>query len=116
MRIAHGYDGFMEIKDTRRDNLVRLIATYGSIESLATAAATSPSYLSQMKNGTRAMGTKFARATEETLGLRRGWFDVQSPAEPLAAEPIPVEMALFRRLTRAQREAITLILRSMVRD
>ncbi len=114
--IATRYDARMEISQIRQQNLIRLIGTYGTMEKLALAAKTSASYLSQIKNGSRAMGTKFARTIEETLGLSRGWFDTPVAATAAGEQPVPVELALFRRLTRAQREAITLILRSMVRD
>lgn len=106
----------MEIKDVRRANLAKLIASYGTIEALAAAAGTSASYLSQLKNGTAAMGTRFARTVEQSLGLERGWFDTPERGPRPAPEAVPLELALFRRLTRAQREAIVVILRAMTRD
>lgn len=106
----------MEISQVRRENLVKLIASYGTIEAMAAAGELNASYLSQMKNGTRDMGTRFARETEEKLGLKRGWFDTPPGNQEERAEPIPVELALFRRLSRQQREAITVILRSMLKN
>lgn len=105
----------MDSRQIRRENLTRLIAQYGTIEALASAANASAKYLSQIKNDTRGMGARTARKLEASLGLPAGWFDV-TQSQQAKADPIPVELALFRRLSRKQREAITLILRSMVRD
>ena len=108
----------MDIAQIRRGNLARLIAEYGSIEVLATACGKSASYLSQIKNAAngRAMGTRFARDMERSLSLPAGWFDQAPGAEPISGLPVPTEIALFRRLNRRQRDAITLILKDLARS
>jgi transcriptional regulator with XRE-family HTH domain len=105
----------MDISQIRRDNLAALIAQYRSLEALAAASDVSASYLSQIKNGTRGMGSRFARKLETALSLPQGWFDQIGASRPDAGQAAPPEMALFRKLTRAQREAIVIILRAMTR-
>jgi transcriptional regulator with XRE-family HTH domain len=105
----------MDISKIRQDNLGVLIGQYGSMEALAAAADVSSSYLSQIKNGTRGMGSRFARKLEASLSLPQGWFDQVGVARPDAVS-IPIELALFRKLSRAQREALVVILRAMIRD
>ena len=106
----------MDISKIRQDNLGVLIGQYGSMEALAAAADVSSSYLSQIKNGTRGMGSRFARKLETSLSLPQGWFDQVGIARPDAVQSIPIELALFRKLSRAQREALVVILRAMIRD
>jgi transcriptional regulator with XRE-family HTH domain len=106
----------MDISKIRHDNLDALISQYGSIEAVATAADVSASYLSQIKNGTRGMGSRFARKLEAALSLPNGWFDQIGVTRPDAGQAAPIELALFRKLSRAQREAIVVILRAMTRD
>ena len=104
----------MSVHDFRRANLERLIEEYGggTIERFAVLADQNPSYLSQIRNGTRNMGNQAARKIEVALGLSDAWMDLNHDQEAFEA-PVPVEVVYFRRLTREQREAVTVILEAM---
>jgi len=104
----------MDVSTTRQENLARLISENGTIERLAMLADISPSYISQLKNGHRGMGHGTARNLEKALGLSPGWMDRQHDAQESTGGSAPPEVILFRKLSREQREALTIVLESMV--
>jgi hypothetical protein len=84
-------------------NMISLANRYGSLAALARAAGVDPSYLSQIKNRTRAMGDEFAEKLEAGLGLERGHMDrPQSDGSEINEEPaeyhIPEDPQLQRVL------------------
>lgn len=108
---ARGIPGaaLVAIEETRRARLELLIERHGNMERLANAAGVSASYLSQIRNGSRRMGSRFARKIEAALGLGEGWFD--GSGEQFGSA---VETELFRKLGRAEREAVVVLLRALV--
>lgn len=105
----------MSVHEFRKTNLERLIKDYGDgiIERFAALADQNPSYLSQIRTGNRGMGNRVARRIETTLGLPDAWMDVNH--EDQSAElPVAREQVFYRRLTREQREAVTVIIEAMV--
>lgn len=104
----------MSAKETRHTKLLQLIEEYGTIERLAQLTERSSAYLSQLKNKSkgRGMGNEVARKFEESLGLPDGWMD--HPESPPPGEVVSKEVVYFRKLTREQREAVVVILESMV--
>jgi len=76
-------NGYMEIKETRRQNLLRLIdrVPTKTIEELAEKVDTAPNYLSEIKNKVRNMGTRLARKMEKNFALETGWMDLPHPEE-----------------------------------
>lgn len=105
----------MGAPENRRANLIKLIENYGTIEQFAEMADQSAGYLSQIKNGTRNMGTRIARKIEQAMGLADGWMDAdQSGSLSLVTSPPPPELAYFRKLTKQQREAVVVILQAMI--
>jgi phage repressor protein C with HTH and peptisase S24 domain len=84
--------------EVRRQNLELVIKRVGSAAKLAELAATSPAYISQIKNrspdsksGTpKTMGDDMARRIEAAIGERAGWMDVPHGE----AEDADVERAL----------------------
>lgn len=102
----------MAASEFRRTNLESLIQEYGTIERLSDLSDQSPSYISQVRNGTRNMGNKVARKVESELGLPAGWMDLDHQGQR-PTDTVPVELTYFRKLSREQREAVVLILRSM---
>lgn len=107
----------MEIEEVRRQNLEALVRQHGSVKALARAAGVSANYLVQIRNEFRVMGSRFARKLEASLGLEPASLDQQAARErgPPGPAPEPPELALFRRLSRAEREAIVVLLRALVR-
>lgn len=108
----------MDIRTTRRSNLMRLTAEYGSFEKLAKAVQTNPSVFSQIKTGARNMGHTLARQIEARLGKPAGWMDTRhdDSLKPTHAEQPPALysvsphmqsriLQLFDWLTPAQQEA-----------
>ncbi len=104
----------MDVRTTRHTKLLQLIDEYGTIERLASLAGQNASYLSQIKNKSRGrgMGHTTARGIERGLGLPDGWMD--TPDSPPPGELVSKELVYFRKLTREQREAVVLILQSIV--
>ena len=103
----------MDVRTTRHTKLLQLIDEYETIERLASVSGQNSSYLSQIKNKTRGMGHTTARGIERGLGLPDGWMDTADSRAP--SELISKELVYFRKLTREQREAVVLILESMIR-
>jgi phage repressor protein C with HTH and peptisase S24 domain len=73
-------------KETRLQNLKRLVQEMKTIEAAARAAGTSPAYLSQILNGAksstgqaRGVGDALARKLEVGCGKPEGWLDVAQP-------------------------------------
>jgi SOS-response transcriptional repressor LexA len=67
----------VESNKARRANLAQLEQKFGSLAELERRAdgEVTASYLSQVKNGYRDMGSKVARKLEEKLSLGLGWMD-----------------------------------------
>lgn len=69
----------MEAKDIRRANLLRMLAEAKaqgkSDHQFAEESDADPAYISQIKNGTRNMGTRFARNLEVARKLPKGYMD-----------------------------------------
>lgn len=66
-------------KEHRRRNLLALLANKAKFKSdldFAKQAGVAAPQISQVKNGTRAMGDTIARRIEQNLGLSSGWMDV----------------------------------------
>jgi len=98
--------------ETRLKKLESLIQEYGTAERLAQLSGQSAAYLRQCRTGHRNIGEKLARSIESELGLPPGWMDHLDDSSP--SDHVPPELAYFRRLNRQQREAIVLILESMI--
>lgn len=70
------------IQEMRKANLIKLIQEAGGKNTqLAAKTGMDASYISQMKNGTRAIGEKTARNIERSLELNEGWLDQQHDSE-----------------------------------
>lgn len=65
----------MENDEIRRANLALLIDEAGSAAALEERTGTDATYLRNIRNGVRDMGTRLARRLEEKLGKPRGWMD-----------------------------------------
>lgn len=92
----------MSRQKTRRENLKRLIAEYGTISALAEVVDTSEKYLGQLiretqhsSGRTRTLGDELADRIESACGLPQGWLDtIHGQEEPkLSAQ----EFELVRR-------------------
>lgn len=76
------------VAEIRRENLEILALEFGTVDAVAEKAATSPVYLSQIKNRAvdsktgrpREMGTKVARKLEKGCGKQPGWMDTDPGA------------------------------------
>lgn len=66
----------METKTIRLRNLLALADKYKRIIDFCKRIEMNPSYFSQIKNGTKAIGDDIARRVEATLGIPRGYLDV----------------------------------------
>ncbi len=71
----------MNVKDVRRQHLATAIDKFGSIEALADATGTNPKHLSQLRNGHRNIGDRFARKLEAALSLAPNAWDAPSPVD-----------------------------------
>lgn len=80
----------MQTRDIRRANFLQLASRYPRIRHFCEAAGLEPSYYSQIKASSKALGDKLARELERRLGLPRGWFDLPQPE----GEPISDELSL----------------------
>jgi hypothetical protein len=65
----------MNVKEIRRQNLKGLIKKYGTQEAFEEASGASANYASQVLNGTRDMGDRYAETIEDGLKLSKGWMD-----------------------------------------
>ena len=71
----------MDIGSIRRENMLKLIASFRTQSDFADAICKPPSYISQIKKGSKpngdsiSMGSEFARDIERALGLVHGWMD-----------------------------------------
>lgn len=71
----------MDIGQIRLQNMLDLIANYKTQAKFAAAIDKPPSYISQLKRGTKpngepiSMGSDFARDIEKSLDLKHGWMD-----------------------------------------
>lgn len=83
------------VKDTRRHNLMALLARADSQAEFARSLEVDPAYISQLVTGVREVGDKTARKIERLKGEPTGWMDV--PHSPLPAlvgnEPAAVKIA-----------------------
>jgi len=86
----------MNVKEIRRINMLTLIEEVGSQKRLGELTDTPPSYFSQVKNRTRAMGDSVAYRIESMLKKSAGWMDVihhvseESPAYLASARYVPI--------------------------
>ena len=76
-----------EIREIRRDNLIRLLSNHKSQRQFAESVGLVPSLVSQLVNGTRSMGEDVARRIEQALGLSAGFMSV-APVAPVARPTI----------------------------
>lgn len=78
-----------QIKDIRRENLVRLTKSYKSQRQFAQGTGLATSHLNQLLNGVREMGEEVARRIENSLGLSVGFMsiDPDMPPAPPIIEP-----------------------------
>ena len=76
----------MDVKEIRLNNLNKLINEFGSINELANAINSSPSYISQLKNGSgnKSMGDKYARNIEVAIKKPHGWMDKDHDSDPFS--------------------------------
>ena len=100
----------MDIQTLRQQRLLDLIESHKTIEALADKAGVNSRYLSQIKNGSRRMGAKFARKLEKNLSLPEYWLDRQTGHDE---EEFSEELALFRNLRPDQRAVVVELLRTM---
>lgn len=66
----------MDINDIRLANIERLAAGYRFGKDFCSAAGIDPSYLSQLRSGSKTLGSDLARRIEARLELDRGALDV----------------------------------------
>lgn len=96
MRPRLGFNFPMNIKDIRRNNLLKLKAEFGSFAALAKRTNTDASYLSQVNIKARDMGHDVARRLESALGKTPGWMDTQhnpqKVEQPLALYSVNPEL------------------------
>lgn len=94
--------------EIRRENLEVAIKRAGSASKLAEAAATSPAYISQIRNKTpdsktgkpKMMGDDMARRIEAAIGEANGWLDTSHGAVGNVSaydvdDPLPDDMVLI---------------------
>jgi len=65
----------MNVKEIRRLNLTAIIKNYDTYEAFEEASGASASYASQVVNGTREMGDRYAKTVQDGLKLPEGWLD-----------------------------------------
>jgi len=92
----------MDIYETRRKNLHRLIEQYGGPTALSKKLAHGgTSYMSQLSTGRRTIGEKVARQIERQLRLPALWLDGREGSAP------PVPMAIDVDALAAAIERVT---------
>lgn len=81
-------DVLVDIRAIRRENLEGLIASMaaGNMAAFADRIGASPAHLSQIRNGTREIGHRFARKIEMALGKGKGWMDLPQFRAPEATQ------------------------------
>jgi len=87
--VATDYNGPMDAKEIRLENLKLLILEVGGQRRLALRAGVNPAYLSQILSArtARKMGDDVARRLERGTDKSRGWMDVRH--EPVPAYRVP---------------------------
>lgn len=103
------YPARVDVKETRKINLIRLIErTYGTRRGaqreFAEAAGLAPGHVSQMVNGTRNIGDSVARRVERAIGLDHGYMDHphQDTSPPGGTQAFDPDGPLFSR-SRSER-------------
>ena len=76
----------MEIKEIRLANLLEQVEIHGRANAFCDIISMNPSYLSQLKGGTKSVGNNLARRIEEKLGLAKGYLDEPKEIEPLVQQ------------------------------
>ncbi len=94
----------MENKQIRRANLLKLLERHGTLVQLAEKTHTVPAHLSQVKNGTRAIGDEVARRIEAHLHLGNGWMDVLHDVPAELPEDERLLLDHYRRAPRDWRD------------
>lgn len=103
-----------EIREIRRDNLIRLLSNHKSQRQFAESVGLVPSLISQLVNGTRSMGEDVARRIEQALGLSAGFMSVVAPvARPTideALQNLPSDelklLTNYRRISSRRKEML----------
>ncbi len=90
----------MNIHETRRENLARLIRFRfeGKQRRLADAIDRQPDYISRVLKGTKNIGEAFARHVEESLGLQSGELDMVILDEAHKANRMDEDSDLQRKI------------------
>ena len=79
----------MNIHDTRKRNLKKLIAEHGSQKNLSIASDMATTQISGILTNIRSMGERNARKIEKNLKLPLGWMDQDhNESEPLLNEAL----------------------------
>lgn len=105
----------METKDIRRANLLAFLAgakTLGKTDrQFAEENDVDPAYISQIKNGTRDMGSRFARKLEQAMTLPYGYMDQLHEADPAyeAEATVPAPVVVAELDENALRDALVLV-------
>jgi len=106
------------VEEQRRTNLQTLIENYGTVEALARAVKTDPTYLVNIKNGVRDMGSKKARQIERALSLPKGGMDASelgallpiAPGQVMSDEAALAYLQMRWRIDKAQAERAIAVL------
>ena len=111
----------MNIKEIRTQNLLQLIEDAGSMQALAERAqrveeTINANYLSQLKNGTKGMGDKYARKLESALGLPTDWMDSDHNEAGAGKIDLKAIENAFILMPRDERARLAAILVDSLRD
>lgn len=89
----------MDIYETRRDNLAKLIedSFEGRQRRLADAIDRQPDYISRVLGGSKRLGEKLAREIEAKLKLGEGWLDRDNRAPDYTLKPAREPMMVMER-------------------
>ncbi len=104
----------MNASEIRLARFLELLEQYSTAAEFAQAIGKSTAYVGHLKSGFRNIGNRTARHIEEALQLPDGYMDTPLTNESYTdVKPMP-ELALFNRLERQQKEALLVIMKSMV--
>lgn len=93
----------MNIKEIRKNNLLRLIRDFKTQESFADAVELDPRYISQLVRGNRNIGDRTAAKVEQALQLPAGAMDRATDAPPTPDANLKLTVA-ERQLLRLYRD------------
>src|SRR5690554_4398553 len=93
------YPFAMDIYETRRDNLAKLIedSFEGRQRRLADAIDRQPDYISRVLGGSKRLGKKLARDIEPKLNLGEGWLDRDNRAPDYILHPVRERIMVMKR-------------------